>query len=248
MIKRGISIVTWNRAERLGQVIQSVLDTAPEDCNVFVCDDASDDDTIGVASGFPVTIIGGKDNLGVAANKNRALFAMQNCDYMAILEDDLVAEQGGWFEHYEQVARVTANHHFCRVQDKEVAETIPSFSTHLQQTCGATPIYASSPRGDLTFITQKVTNVVGGFNSKFVGVGYGHGEWSARVAKASLIAHPLKWWDIKEARDCFIQVGDTEGGRWEVAPEEIKKQIKTNRNLSKRLGKIDYIYHPLVLS
>jgi hypothetical protein len=117
----------------------------------------------------------------------------------------------------------------------------------MKKTMNATPIYASSPRGDLTFITRKVISTVGGMNPAFQGVGYAHGSWSNRVVRAGLISHPAKWLDIREARDKFKQVGDTEGGRWEEDPEKIKKQLAYNKRVAKQLEKDEPIYCPLVL-
>ena len=115
----------------------------------------------------------------------------------------------------------------------------------MKQAMNVTPIYGSSPRGDLTFITRKVITTVGGFNPAFKGVGHAHGEWSARVAKAGLIAHPLLWIDLAEVASMFKQVGDTEGGRWLEDKDVIKKQIRYNKRIADRLAKQDYIYCPL---
>ncbi len=89
---------------------------------------------------------------------------------------------------------------------------------------------------------------VGAFNPRFRGAGYAHGEWSNRVFEAGLIPHPLKWVDIKEARDKFVQKGDTEGGRWLMSKQQLKQQLKDNHALAKRLKATKYIYHPLVIT
>ena len=246
MVTRAVSICTYNRAKQLGDVIAGVLSTVPNGTDVFVCDDGSTDDTIDVVKnlGSPVHYYRGP-NMGVGANKNRALYLMKNHHFSCILEDDLVPVEKLWFETYEAASTLMDIHHFCRVQDKEIPETHQTFSQYLKQTMNATPIYASSPRGDLTFITRKVITVVGGMNPAFKGVGYAHGEWSARVVKAGLVSHPLGYVDIKEARDKFKQVGDTEGGRWNDDVQMIKKQIKYNKRVARELAKKDYIYVPL---
>jgi len=247
MTKRAVSICTYNRAEKLGEVIEGVLSTVPNGTDVFVCDDGSTDKTCVEVDDFSagrVTYIRGP-NLGVGANKNRALYLMKNHHFSCILEDDLVPKEKLWFETYEAAATLMDVHHFCRVQDKEIPETHPSFSQYVKATMNATPIYASSPRGDLTFITRKVITTVGGMNPAFKGVGYAHGEWSARVVKAGLVSHPLGYVDIAEARDKFKQVGDTEGGRWDEDVQLIKKQIKYNKRVARELAKKDYIYCPL---
>ena len=245
-MSKGIGIVTYNRAKNLGAVIEGVLTTAP-DAKVVVADDGSNDDTPLVCASYPEIIYIRGPNKGVAYNKNRALFALQNCRYISIIEDDLVAIEPGWFEIYQDVAEYAGIHHFCRVQDKEVAETILTFSADLKKDKGYTPLYGESPRGDFTFITSAVLNKVGALNFKFLGIGYAHGEWSNRIANAGLIPHPRKWIDIKEARDKFVQRGDTEGGRWQLPKADLKQQLKVNRAIQLDLKTSRYVYEELDL-
>lgn len=240
-IRRGIAVVTYNRGGFLPTIIQAIKETAPENCKIVVCDDGSTDGT----SADQTTYIRGTRQ-GVGANKNRALFALQNCHFLAILEDDLLPTEKGWFEIYEEVAKYCDIHHFCRVQDKEVDETLPDFSTFLKGNLGYTPVYGPTPRGDFTFITSLVLREVGGIHPGFKGVGHAHGQWSERIAESGLCGHPLKWMDIKEARDKFKQVGDTEGGRWNDDPEKVKEQIKRNAALRRELG-TEPLHVPLTL-
>ena len=242
---RAVSIITYNRCTRLGEVIDGVLSTVPKGTDVFVVDDGSTDSTSSLTQSFPNVHYYRGPNKGVGANKNRALYLMKNHHFSCLLEDDLVPQKTMWFETYEAAASLTDIHHFSRVQDKQVPENCPEFSEYMKQTMRVTPIYGESPRGDLTFITRKVITTVGGFNPAFNGVGYAHGEWSQRVAKAGLIAHPLLWIDLAEVADKFKQVGDTEGGRWNDDKDEIKKQIRRNKRIASGLTKQDYIYCPL---
>jgi glycosyltransferase involved in cell wall biosynthesis len=242
----GVAIVTYNRGSQLGDQIEAVLRTVPADTRVVVCDDGSTDDTPLIAARHQVLYLRGL-NLGVGANKNRALYALRDAHFFAIIEDDLFPAEPGWFETYEEAAIVSGIHHFCRVQDKEVPENVPPFTVSMAKR-GFTPIYGSSPRGDLTFGTGEVIRRVGAFNPAFKGAGFAHGEWSARVDRAGLIPHPLKWVDIKEARDKFVQKGDTEGGRWTMEKRDLKEQLKANKQVLKSLNKRPYLYHPLTLS
>jgi len=238
----GIAIVTYNRCAVLAESIQAVLDTT-KPAAVIVCDDGSTDETSYVASQYPVTYIRGPRK-GVCWNKNRGLVSLQHLDYICILEDDLIPTESGWMETYIDAAEYSGTHHFCRVQDKEVDETVPDFSKAMTEK-GFTPLFGPSARGDLTFITKRVIREMGGFHPDFIGVGYGHQEWSARVVNAGLIPHPLKWVDIKEARDLFVQKGDTEGGRWNDPKETQKQDLKRNRAIQRRLKATGYIYCPL---
>lgn len=244
--RRGIAIVTYNRGEQLGELIEAVQKTKPKNCRVVVADDGSTDNTPSIVSGFNSVVYVRGANLGVGANKNRALFTLQDCHFLAIIEDDLFPTDKYWFQRYEQAVQITDIHHFCRVQDKEVEETIPSFGEWMAGK-NMKPVYGPSPRGDLTFISCQVLRKVGGFHPSFEGVGYAHGEWSNRVYKAGLIPHPLKWMDIQESRDVFIQKGDEEGGRWNEEKAVIKKQMKANHALAKRLRKTGYVFHDLTM-
>lgn len=237
-LSRGVGISTYNRGGQIRQVVEAVLNTVPDGTLVVVADDGSTDNTQHQVTGLtgtdleplPVVYIRGS-NKGVVANKNRLLTALRNCDFITLMEDDLIPTEGGWFETYEAAVIQAGIHHFCRVQGKEVDGKSPSFDSFMGS-CGCTPIYSSSCRGDLVFISREVLARVGGLNPEFRGVGYGHLEWSERVVKAGLIPHPnCKWIDIKQSRDKFVQIGDTTGGRFEMSDEELKKQLRYNKEV-----------------
>ncbi len=259
MIKRGIALCHYNRLDKLGEIVEAIKRTAPGGTRIVICDDGSDgpnpanaEDDLWNGSDFKtvsqiakehdVLLVQGP-NKGVAANKNRALWALQDCQLLCILEDDLKPTERGWFETYEAAAVMSGIHHFCRVEDKEVPEEVPAFTAYMAE-ANLTPIYGPSPRGDLTFITSQVIQTVGGFNPLFRGAGYAHGEWSSRVSRAGLINHPQKWVDIKEARDKFVQIGDTEGGRWDT---DVSDQLRRNHQVLKQLQRKEYTYHDLVM-
>jgi glycosyltransferase involved in cell wall biosynthesis len=243
--QRGIGICHYNRLDTLDKVVKAVLETAPEDCRVVIADDGSDGDVAKVARENNVILLQGP-NAGVAANKNRALWALQDCQFITLLEDDLMPTEKGWFEQYESAAAYSSIHHFCRGQKRLVAEAIPSFGTYMASH-GLTMCYGPSPRGDFTFLTSAVLARVGGFNPRFRGAGHAHGEWSHRVLKAELIPHPNKWVDVVEAGMKFEQIGDTTGGRWNLDSKTLKRQMERNKAVYKELTATNYIYHPLVL-
>ncbi len=246
MIRRGIGIASYNRLDKLGDIVEAVKKTAPGGTKIVIADDGSD--TLNGLSVSQIaketnTILVQGPNLGVGANKNRLLWALQDMHLLCILEDDLIPIAKGFFESYEAAAVLSGIHHFARVQDKEVDETVPAFTAYLKE-ADLTPIYGPSPRGDLTFLTAQVIQTVGAFNPLFRGAGYAHGEWSQRVARAGLINHPLRWVDIKEARDKIVQIGDTEGGRWNT---DVNDQLRRNAQVLKQLQRKEYTFCDLVL-
>ena len=250
-IRRGVGICHYRRQDKLGEIIEAVKQTTLPGTRIVVCDDGSppyadtrsgDLHVSEICQEASVLLLQGQ-NLGVAANKNRALWALQDVHLLCIIEDDLIPRERGWFELYEAACIHSGIHHFCRVQDKEVEETAPAFAAYMAE-AGLTPIYGPSPRGDLTFITATVLQRVGAFNPLFRGAGYAHGEWSNRVQRAGLINHSLKWVDIKEARDKIEQIGDREGGRWTT---DVSDQLRRNAQVLKQLQRRDYSYHELVI-
>jgi len=252
--RTGVAICHYNRTSQLEEIIQAVKDTVNNRVKIVVCDDGSETweehymenytHPAEIANRMGVLYVQGP-NLGVAANKNRALWALQDMDFICILEDDLKPIKQDWITHYERAATLSGLHHFCRVQDKLVSTLSPDFDEYMKGK-NLTPIYGPSPRGDLTFITRKVITEVGGFNKKFKGAGYAHGEWSNRVNRAGLIRHPNIWVDIAEGANSFIQVGDTEGGRWDYQ-KRTKAELEKNRAVRARLDKNPYIYDRLEL-
>jgi len=249
-VRRGVAVCHFNRLDTLDQIVKAVLETVPEDTRVVIADDGSTPiagglTVEGVAQDNNVLLIKGP-NAGVAANKNRALWMLQDCHFITVLEDDLMPTEKGWFEQYEQAATLSGIHHFCRVQRRMVAEAVPSFSAFMASH-NLTPAFGPSPRGDFTFLTSAVVARVGAFNPRFRGAGYAHGNWSNRVFKSGLIPHPNKWVDIAEAGLKFKQIGDTAGGRWNQDEAIIKRQMARNKQVYKELEKSDAIYCPLVL-
>ena len=247
MVRRGVAILTYNRGAYLEEMIDSVIKTVPPDSVIVICDDGSTDNTPEIVCKFKNVVYIRGANKGVGANRNRALAALQSSHFIAFLEDDLFPTDKGWFQHYEEASLASGIHHFCRVQDKEIPENLPEFTTWMQVNKGLTPIYAPSPRGDLVFITGRVVREVGGIHAGFKGAGYAHGEWQMRIAKANLIPHPLRWIDIKEARDKFVQKGDREGGRWMASKAKINKELEENKKLRKTLDRKNLIYYPVFM-
>lgn len=241
-IQRGVAILHYNRQKYLPEIVEATLKTTPQETRIVVCDDGSD--SLPKLPDEAILIQGA--NKGVIANRNRALFALQDCTFFALIEDDLKPIKEAWFNYYETATILSEIHHWCRVQDKEITESEPEFQKFMQSN-SLTPIYGPSPRGDLIFGTSLLLSKIGGYDSRFKGVGHGHKEWSSRAFRSGLIKHANKWCDIKEARDCFVQLGDTVGGRWERPRQEIENQIRRNRKIYDEVKNSGNLFQPLIL-
>ena len=87
----GIGIVTYNRKDILSDTIDRVRAfTRQPDAALVVADDGSTDGTLAMLRDKQVPVITGV-NMGIAWNKNRALFLlshMLHCETVILLEDD----------------------------------------------------------------------------------------------------------------------------------------------------------------
>jgi len=239
----GVAICHYNRTSHLQHIIQCVKKTTPGWVKVIVCDDSSEqaDVVAQICDEEQVVLIRGKSR-GNPGNKNRALFALQDCDYVCLLEDDCKPVSDGWFEAYAAVAAEFGINHFCRVVEKRTTPAAPEIDRHVKELLGYTLEYSSKLRGDMIFVTRRVLEIVGGWCPMFRGCGHAHQEWSGRIFRAGLIAHPNRWIDLVECE--WESIGDRQGGRWNEE-EECTKQIARNEKIMLEISNTPVVYWPL---
>jgi glycosyltransferase involved in cell wall biosynthesis len=104
----GIGIVTYNRQQILSDTIDRVrAHTHQPNTALVVADDGSSDGTPAMLRDKQVPVITGV-NMGIAWNKNRALFLlsqMLGCETVILLEDDTQPERLGWETAWIQASR-----------------------------------------------------------------------------------------------------------------------------------------------
>src|SRR3954471_19510474 len=95
----GIGIATYNRKSILSDTIDRVRTfTRQPGAALVVADDGSDDGTQEMLRDKQVPMITGV-NMGIAWNKNRALFLLSHmlgCETVILLEDDTQPDGPGW--------------------------------------------------------------------------------------------------------------------------------------------------------
>jgi glycosyltransferase involved in cell wall biosynthesis len=95
----GIGIITYNRKKILSDTIDRVRAYTKQPGAAFVvADDGSNDGTVAMLRDKQVPVVTGV-NMGIAWNKNRALFLlaqMLGCQSVILLEDDTQPNRAGW--------------------------------------------------------------------------------------------------------------------------------------------------------
>jgi len=103
----GIGIITCNRKDVLAETLARVRAHTTSPCALVVADDGSSDGTADLVRSQNTTLVTGR-NMGIAWNKNRALFllsAVVQCDAVILLEDDSYPTNDGWEQEWMQAAQ-----------------------------------------------------------------------------------------------------------------------------------------------
>lgn len=176
-LRLGIGIVTYNRRDVLLETIRRVRAHTKASYMLAVADDGSEDGTADAVRAQRVTLATGR-NMGIAWNKNRALFllsAIVECDVVILLEDDSFPTQNGWEQEW-MAAGLRWGHanlagHWLRDSFLKGAGTVddPVLSLNVTAQC------ASFSRPALLY---------GGYlDSRFRGYGQEHVEHSRRLLR-----------------------------------------------------------------
>lgn len=88
MIRKSVSVIIpcYNRAHTVGRAIESALGQGYDPLQIVVADDESSDDSVAVASRYPVTVIACR-HAGAAATRNAGVAAATG-EYIAFLDAD----------------------------------------------------------------------------------------------------------------------------------------------------------------
>jgi len=101
-IRVGIGVVTYNRKDVLLETLARIRAHTTSECALAVADDGSSDGTPEAVRAQQITLVTGR-NMGIAWNKNRALFLLASvvqCDVVILLEDDSFPTTDGWEQEW----------------------------------------------------------------------------------------------------------------------------------------------------
>ena len=202
--KVGIGIITCNRPEYLTTLLESI-----KNCNWADLVIINDGDEISIP-GYDYYIINNETNLGVGKSKNKAMQHLldKGCDYIFIIEDDMIILDETVFDKYIDAHEVSGIHHFNYGPGSPFnrKQTIQNFDLHnrhlLDQHTEPNPklvIDYGNVKVSLfehtvamfSFFTKEVLEKVGLIDDAFYNA-WEHVDHTYRIIKAGY--HPPFWW------------------------------------------------------
>lgn len=203
-LKLGVGICTRNRAHGLSKTLMKLLqyrNEGPLWYDIFVADDGSEDEAqkhvlerilrriLSESEPRHLTVdtnFGTSDNarVGVAKNKNRILRRFADCDYVVIFEDDVWPIHADWLKVHIDASRASGIHHF-----NFVPHSMPKHVGHMFEVSPYTlpdgelinVALTQYTTGVFLFYTQRVIQMLGGFDRRFGLYGFEHVEFSDRI-------------------------------------------------------------------
>jgi len=177
-LQLGIGIITYNRQAVLRETLDRVMrHTKYPFTAIAVADDGSTDGTLDMLRARNMTTVTGR-NMGIAWNKNRALFLLSEllrCDIMLLLEDDSYPLKDNWEIEWMNAAirwgHVNVAGEWLREYFISGAGTIddPIRSTHLTAQCSV--------------FSREALLFGGYFDPRFRGYGHEHVEHTTRLVR-----------------------------------------------------------------
>lgn len=177
-LRLGIGIVTCNRNLVLGETLDRIQrHTRHRDTAVVVADDGSSDGTLDMLRARGVATITGA-NMGIAWNKNRALFALSElfrCDVMLLLEDDTYPVRDSWEIEW---LNATVRWGHANVAGDWLREHFLSGSGTLDD-----PILSLRFTAQCTAFSREALLFGGYLDTRFRGTGHEHVEHTSRLIR-----------------------------------------------------------------
>ena len=187
--KIGLGIVTYNRPDYFKKIFASVpLDAVDE---IVVVNDGTPYGEI------TIPLIQHEVNKGVGISKNDAFkhLLSKGCDYIFLMEDDIIIKDSTVFQKYIQASKETGIQHFNYSQhglmNKFANTNIPSPKTKIEYNNGIKIELYPHCVGAFSFYTRKCLEQVGLLDETFYNATE-HVEHTYSIIKNNM--HPPFWW------------------------------------------------------
>ena len=222
----GIGIVTYNRKAILRDTIDRVRAlTRQPGAALVVADDGSNDGTLAMLRDRQVPVVTGV-NMGIAWNKNRALFLLSHllgCETVILLEDDTQPTRAGWEAEWMAAAQRWGHVNFARelMRDRFVSGRGTADS----------PYVCKDVTAQCAAYSSAALSYGGYFDPRFKGYGYEHVEHTRRLVRAGYGGTETRVNDVEKV-DFFL----IKGNMAEVTCKSFQNDEEEGRNLQLARG------------
>jgi GT2 family glycosyltransferase len=206
----GIAVITYRRRDRFEPLVERLARFTQTPHELVVADDGGHDGTVQWCRERGLRVVTGA-NRGVARNKNRGIFALAalGCDPILIVEDDVYPDTPGWERDWIEATRRW--HHLAYLHPKIAPWTVSGSGTPED------PFVNPKASAALLTISARALGEVGYLDSRFIGWGHAHGEWTTRIKRAGYGFKPIVLPDGTKPKAQLYLLGglvDNEGARW----------------------------------
>lgn len=210
-MKIGIGLTFRNRIATTIKSLSSVCKFAPSGSKIVTIDDASETNAMDATFRF-------EQNVGVATVKNKCIELLDDCDFLFLLDNDIIVKSELAFLNYIN----SGLEHACY-----------TFNRGGFISMGTNYVEYGSPNGCMLFFTRKCIDTVGGFDNDFKGYGYDHSNMSDRIFNNGLT--PARYIDIRNSQGLFemIDVPSTFSQEERIKTIPINQKLYKERYLSK---------------
>jgi glycosyltransferase involved in cell wall biosynthesis len=173
----GIGIITYNRKDVLIETLARVRAHTKEPHLLVVADDGSADGTAQAVRSQSVSLLTGR-NMGIAWNKNRALFflhALARCDVVVLLEDDTYPTEDGWERDWVAASQQWGH---ANLAGRWFIDTYLRGTGTVED-----PILSTSVSAQCSGFSRHALTYGGYFDSRFRGYGQEHVEHTRRLLR-----------------------------------------------------------------
>jgi len=246
--KIGVGIITCNRKDYLVNLLESIANR--NDLELVVVNDG---DPLEIP-GWNYYVINNETNLGVGKSKNKAMQHLldKGCDYIFIIEDDMIVLDDTVFEKYIQASKVSGIQHFNYGPGSPFnrKQTISNFDLHnrhlLDQHSEPNPKLVVEYGNDIkvslfehtvamfSFFTRKVLEEVGLIDENYYNA-WEHVDHTYCIIKAGY--HPPFWWfaDIYESHKYLTEApGAIDNSSIANKTEQWEKNVYGGREIYKQ--------------
>lgn len=252
--KIGVGIITCNRP----QYLKGLLDSMPVDCGInelIVVNDGAplSEDVASLGAGYDFTHIPwlqNEVNIGVGKSKNRALKYLydKGCDYLFLIEDDMIIKDATVFKQYINAYKESGIHHFnygpgSPFNRKQVIQNFDLHNRHLlsqdtdpnpkmileYKTCKLA-LYEHTV-AMFSFFTKDVIEQVGYIDERFYNA-WEHVDHTYCIIKAGY--HPPFWWfaDLANSHELITEApGAIDNSSIANKTEQWQKNIHNGREV-----------------